>query len=70
MNILSFKVLPIVIGLLQSQMQAGKSTHPWWWYLKVKKTETEALAKEEAIKAKERNAPENSLKKMSKIQYS
>ena len=54
MKILIFKILPIVIGLLLSQVQACKSTHPRGWYLKVKRAEAEAKAKEEAARAKEK----------------
>ena len=54
MKILIFKILPIVIGLLLSQVQACKSTHPQGWYIQVKKAEFEAKAKEEAARAKEK----------------
>ena len=54
MKILIFKVLPIVIGLLLSQVQACKSTHPRGCYLKVKKAKAEAKAKKEAARAKEK----------------
>ena len=37
-----------------SKVQACKSTHPPGWYLKVKKAEAEAKAKEEAIRAKDK----------------
>ena len=55
MKISIFKVVPIVIGLLLSHVQACKSTHPKGWYVKVKKAEYEAKVKElEAAKAKEK----------------
>ena len=53
MKSLLIKILPIIIGLLLNQIQACKSTNPRGWYLKVKKAEADALAKEKAIKAKE-----------------
>ena len=57
MKISSFKIVPIVIGLLLSQVQACKSTHPRGWYVKVKKAEYEAKVKElEAAKAKEKES--------------
>ena len=53
MKISSFRIIPIVIGLLLSQVQACKSTHPRGWYVKVKKAEYEAKVKElEAARAK------------------
>ena len=54
MKISIFKVVPIVIRLLISQVQACKSTHPQGWYLKVKRAGDEAKAKEEAARAKEK----------------
>ena len=53
MKSLLIKILPIIIGLLLNQIQACKSTNPQGWYLKVKKAEADALARKEAIKAKE-----------------
>ena len=61
MRKLFVKILPIIIGLLLSQVQACKSTHPQGWYLKVKKAEAKALAKEEAIKAKEKECSQKLL---------
>ena len=55
MKISSFKIVPIVIGLLLSQVQACKSTNPRGWYIKVKKAEYEAKVKElEAARAKKK----------------
>ena len=55
MKISIFKIVPIVIGLLLSQVQACKSTNPRGWYVKVKKAEYEAKVKElEAARAKEK----------------
>ena len=55
MKISIFKIIPIVIGLLLSQVQACKSTNPRGWYVKVKKAEYEAKVKElEAARAKEK----------------
>ena len=55
MNISIFKIIPIVMGLLLSQVQACKSTNPRGWYVKVKKAEYEAKVKElEAARAKEK----------------
>ena len=55
MKISSFRIIPIVIGLLLSQVQACKSSNQKGWYVKVKKAEYEAKVKElEAAKAKEK----------------
>ena len=54
MKISIFKVVPIVIGLLLSQVQACKSSNQKGWYVKVKKAEYKAKVKElEAAKSKE-----------------
>ena len=53
MKSLLIKILPIIIGLLLNQIQACKSTNTRGWYLKVKKSEFEALAKKQASHAKE-----------------
>ena len=53
MKSLLIKTLSIIIGLLLSRIQACKSTNPQGWYLKVKKSEFEALAKKQASQAKE-----------------
>ena len=53
MKSLLIKTLPIVIGILLNQIQAWKSTNPWGWYLKVRKSEFEALTKKEESQAKE-----------------
>ena len=45
--------LPIIIWLLLNQLQACKSTNPQEWYLKVKKSEFEALKQKQASQAKE-----------------
>ena len=45
--------LPIIIRLLLNQLQACKSTNPQGWYLKVKKSEFEALKQKQASQAKE-----------------
>ena len=53
MKSLLIKTLPIIIGLLLSRIQACKSTNPRGWYLKVKKSEYEALKQEQESQAKE-----------------
>ena len=53
MKSLLIKTLPIIIGLLLNQLQACKSTNPRGWYLKVKKSEFEALKQKQASQAKE-----------------
>ena len=50
---LLIKTVPIRIGLLLNQLQACKSTNPQGWYLKVKKSEFEALKQKQASHAKE-----------------
>ena len=64
MKISIFKVVLIVIRLLLSQVQAFKSTHPPGWYIKVKKAEYEAKAKEEAARAKEKELSRKLLEEM------
>ena len=55
MKISSFRIIPIVIGLLLIQVQACKSSNQKGWYVKVKKAEYKAKVKElEAAKAKEK----------------
>ena len=62
MKSLLIKILLIIIGLLSNPVQAYKSTHPQGWYLKVKKAEADALAREKAIKAKEKERSQKLLK--------
>ena len=55
MKISSFRIIPIVIGLLLSQAQACENFNQKGWYVKVKKAEYKAMVKElEAAKAKEK----------------
>ena len=53
MKSLLIKTLPIIIRLLLSWIQACKSTNPQGRYLKVKKSEFEALTKKQTSQAKE-----------------
>ena len=54
--------LLIIIGLLLNQLQACKSSNPRGWYLKVKKSEYEALKQKQESQAKELKQAQKLLK--------
>ena len=62
-------ILPIIIRLLLNQLQACQSSNPRGWYLKVKKSEYEALKQKQESQSKELKQAQNFLKKGNRIQH-